>query len=242
MRLPGLLNLVLAVVLLLGAARSATAATIEVSVLGNRFLPEVAEVRKGDTLRFRVVAGSHRLAAEETSSISGLPSGRLGPGDEFEFAVDDPPGEYFFFSDAAASMRGGLQVLDDSPPFLIDSRISAGWFNPAAGGQGLLFEYVPSTNLLVAYWFTFDFSSGEQLWLVGSGTPENGRATLQMLSARGGMMNSSTPVEKPVWGELTVDFSSCERATAWFNATDDQRSGEVPLDRLYLASLCQQER
>ncbi|MEM6938261.1 MAG: hypothetical protein AAF552_17525 [Pseudomonadota bacterium] len=229
-------------VLLIAAAPTAAAATFEVSVLNNRFVPEVVEARAGDTLLFRVVEGSHQIAAEAGTEISGLPSERLAPGDQLELAVIDPPGEYFFFSDAEAGMRGGLQILDESPAFAIDNRISAGWFNPAAAGQGLLFEYVPATNVLVAYWFTFDFTSGEQLWLVGSGTPSEGRATLEMLSATGGVMNASDPVEKPVWGELTVDFSSCERATAWFNASNAQQSGQIPLDRLYLTSLCEQSQ
>ncbi len=223
------------------AVQTVAATTHEVSILSNRFLPEVVEARAGDTIVFRVVEGSHRLSAQEGLAISGLPSGRLSPGDQLELAVIDPPGEYFFLSDAEAGMRGGLQILDEAPAYTIDNRISAGWFNPAAAGQGLLFEYVPATNVLVAYWFTFDFSSGEQLWLVGSGTPSEGRATLEMLSATGGVMNASNPVDKPVWGELTVDFSSCERATAWFNASGAQQSGQIPLDRLYLTSLCEQD-
>ncbi len=218
-----------------------SAAEHSVEVLANRFLPEVVEAEVGDSVVFTVVSGRHQLQAETATPITGLDGDGLGQGDTLTLTVVDAPGEYFFFSTAADNMRGGLEIRQQAPPFALDSRVSSGWFDPAASGQGLLFEYVPSTNLLVAYWFTFDFSSGEQLWLVGTGQPDGDQATLQMVSAQGGEMNAATPVDKPVWGELTVNFADCSRATVWFNASSDQRSGQIALDRLYLSSLCDQE-
>ncbi len=216
-------------------------ADIAVEIRENRFVPEVVAAEPGDTVIFTVGQGRHQIEADLSTPITGLPSNVLETGQSLSLTLTDPPGEYFFTSAGQENLRGAITIADLSEPNAIDNRISSGWFNPQAPGQGLLFEYVPSTNILVAYWFTFDFSSGEQLWLIGTGEPDNDQVTMEMLSASGGIMNNSTPVSKPVWGELTVNFSDCDNATVWFNAANAQQSGQVDLDRLYLSSLCEQE-
>ncbi|MFK7954501.1 MAG: hypothetical protein AB8B96_00260 [Lysobacterales bacterium] len=226
---------------LLLAATPGQCADIAVEILDNRFVPEVVSADPGDTVIFTVVQGRHQLEADASTPISGLPSSALETGESLALTLTDPPGDYFFYSTAQENFRGALSIADASESYIIDNRISSGWFNPDAAGQGLLFEYVPSSNVVVAYWFTFDFSSGEQLWLIGTGQPENDQVTMEMVSAVGGVLNNSAPVSKPVWGELTVNFSDCDNATAWFDASQAQQSGQVNLDRLYLTSLCEQE-
>ena len=223
--------------LLLGGA--AFAAEITVQVLHNRFDPEVVEVAMGDTVVFQVVSETHNLSAVDPQALPAFGADGLEPGTEYRYTIAaGSAGDHYYVSDHAEGMTGAISVLSAAPAFAVDNSISAGWYNPAADGQGLLFEYVPSTNVLVAYWFTYDCAGGRQLWLIGTGNPVDGRVTMPMLEAQGGRINSSQPVTKPSWGELTVDFSSCTSATAWFDAAGDQRSGQVPLDRLYLTSLC----
>lgn len=223
----------------LAACAPAVAAEVVVQVLQNRFDPEVVSVTNGDDLVFQVVSGSHRLTALDPALLPGFDSGQLGRGQQYQYQVSGLTGAAYFASDGAEGMTGALEVVSGPPNFTIDEQVSAGWFNPAADGQGLLFEYVPSTNVLVAYWFTYEFEGGRQLWLIGTGTPQDQRVTLTMLEAQGGRINNPQPVSKPVWGEITVDFSGCENATVYYDAANDQRSGRVSLDRLYLNSLCQ---
>ncbi|MEM9533418.1 MAG: hypothetical protein AAGA23_21025 [Pseudomonadota bacterium] len=229
----------LAVALLVAGPALAFAADIEVRVLSNRFLPEAVSLTAGDTLVFQVEQGRHALSGAAQDGLPGLRSGTLRPGDEFRLTVSESAGVYFFESDGSADMRGAVEVLNTDPGFAVDTRVSAGWFNPAASGQGLLFEFVPSTGQLVAYWFTFDFETGEQLWLIGVGPVDGARAVLPLQRAEGGRLDDPRTVTKPLWGELTVDFADCSNATVYFDAREPQRSGRVALERLYLSDLCQ---
>ena len=226
-------------ILFLALAAGAQSAEVQVLILQNRFDPEVVSILPGDTVTWTVERGSHQLGAVDQAAYPGLQSAPLGRGESFSFTFDSTPGEVFYISEAVEGMQGAVLIQDPAPPFIIDERVSSGWYDPAAPGQGVLFEYVPSSNVLVAYWFTFGFQGDRQLWLIGSGTPQGNRATLEMLEPQGGRINDPQTVTKPSWGEMTVEFSDCNQATVYFNGAGDQKSGRVSLQRLYLASLCQ---
>ncbi|MDJ0654387.1 MAG: hypothetical protein QNJ40_09560 [Xanthomonadales bacterium] len=236
------MNRFLAMALFLCVSGPLLAADHQVEIRNNRFLPEVVTVDAGDTVTWTVVAGRHQLTG--LGEWEGdLESPSLGPGQSFQFVFDQAPGEYSYVSSAVEGMQGAVQVQSPPADFVIDQRISAGWFNPDASGQGFLFEYVPSTDVVVAYWFTYGFQGGsqdgQQLWLIGSGTPDGNQVSLEMLEPVGGRLNNPQAVSKKSWGSVTVVFSGCNDATAYFDGQKDQQSGRVSLQRLYLTSLCQ---
>ncbi len=214
------------------------AAEIEVRVLHNRFEPEVVSIEPGDTVTWTIARGEHQLTALEPSAYPGFVSGPLGLGQSFSYTFDSEPGEVFYLSNTVEGMQGAVVIRDPSAPFLIDERVSSGWYDPAAPGQGVLLEYVPASNVLVAYWFTFGFQGEDQLWLIGSGTPNGNRVTLELLKPEGGRLDHPQPVTKPSWGEMTIEFADCNRARVFFNGALEGKSGRVDLVRLYLGSLC----
>jgi hypothetical protein len=101
-----------------------------------------------------------------------------------------------------------------------------------------LLEYIPTSNQVLAYWFTYD-SDQQQRWMLGTGTPDGHQVTLEMNATTGGQLNSDQAISTIPWGELTLVFHYCQSATAYYNGREEQLSGSFPLQRLYLAELCQ---
>ncbi len=218
---------------------SAEAATLDVFVYGNRFDPEVVTIQPGDTVRWQVVEGSHQLIPEQPELVPGFNSGLLSRQQTYRYQFDQLTETLTYRSSAIEAIRAAVDPQPQPNSFDFDKRLSAGWYNRQTDGQGLLFDYVPSVNLMTAYWFTFDPVSGEQMWLFASGVPVNNRVTMSVLRPVGGRFDQPQTVTRPDWGEITVDFTDCSNAMAWYDGSVDGLSGQFPLTRLYLASLCQ---
>jgi plastocyanin len=86
---------------------------------GNRFEPNKLEAKKGDVLRFTIVAGVHNVhfLPDSNPGKTGLPpaSAMLQlPGQTLDFAVDFKEGHYYFQCDphALLGMTARLEVED----------------------------------------------------------------------------------------------------------------------------------
>ncbi|MDZ7791075.1 MAG: hypothetical protein U5L08_11410 [Xanthomonadales bacterium] len=126
---------------------------------------------------------------------------------------------------------------------------SGAWYNPEQSGEGFLIEVMPDDRVVV-YWFTYKpDDSGEQAWMVGSGTmasvqpviptlpqPNKDQVTVTLFqpqSATYGPDFDPADVELAEWGELTIDFGEPGVAEARFEShLDDYGSGAFPIERL----------
>lgn len=112
---------------------------------------------------------------------------------------------------------------------------SGAWFVAARPGEGWLVEDLADGQSLV-YWFTFD-PEGRQTWLVGAGQREDGRIRVpQLLQGSGtrfGPGFDPDAVDLADWGELELDFSSCQGGTVRYRSTvDGYGEGQRALERL----------
>lgn len=218
-----------------------SAETHQITVYENRFSPEVQVVQPGDSVQWVVAAGNHQIFATENDQSIEFVSPPLAPNSQFTTEISGSGGEVYYRSSAVVGMQGALVVEAPANDFVIDERIIATYHNPATPGQGLLFEYVPATNFLVAYWFTYNKADGSQQWLIATGTPNGNKVNLAVLKPSGGKFNDPQAVNNQTWGELTIEFESCYRATVYFNAAAEQHAGQFDVERLYSAGPCENE-
>lgn len=115
--------------------------------------------------------------------------------------------------------------------------ISGAWYNPAQSGHGLSIEILSDTNALV-FWYTFD-DAGKPLTLYIEGRIEGDSITGPALAPDGPHFGEFNPADlrAPRWGEVTLDFSSCDSATLSWNADGEAGgvaygAGALPLKRL----------
>ncbi|MGJ8662444.1 MAG: cupredoxin domain-containing protein [Marinicella sp.] len=215
------------------------AATHSVKVYGNRFEPEVVVVQSGDTVEWLVQAGNHQISSTVNNHDISFTSPNLSPNDQFSVVINGTSGEIRYSSSADTGMQGAILIESAANNFVIDEKINAAYHNPSTPGQGFLFEYVPSTQLMIAYWFTYNKAGDNQQWLIATGTPAGNRVTLAVVEPTGGQLNATQPITSETWGEVTIEFENCFQATAYFNADVEKHSGDFPLERLYLAQNCQ---
>lgn len=217
------------------------AVTFEVSIHANRFDPEVVVIQSGDTVNWTVINGTHSLTSTQNNQNIDINSPVLNPNSVYSQVFTGSGGEISYSSSAdnSGNMTGAVLIQSVPSTYTIDERINAAFYDPETSGQGILFEYVPSTGQLVAYWFTYNKGGQSQQWFIAQGITEGNRATLQILEPLGGKINDPQPITAPVWGELSIEFSDCSNAHVWFNASDEGHSGNFPLSRLYLSDQCQ---
>jgi plastocyanin len=104
------------------ASASATGNVIEVKMVsgsGERFEPANFTAKRGDVVRFVLVAGVHNVSFPAANNVSGvqLPATSpylQAPGQSYEFTVEQPAGEYNYQCDphAALGMVGTMTVVD----------------------------------------------------------------------------------------------------------------------------------
>ena len=215
------------------------AVTHPIKVYQNRFEPEVVFVKSGDTVEWHVLAGAHQISSLANNQNINFSSPNLYPNGQYAVVINGTGGEINYYSSAVAGMKAALLIESAPNDFVIDEKVNAAYHNPSTPGQGVLFEYVPSAQLLIAYWFTYNQAGDGQKWLIATGVPTGNRATLTIQQPIGGQLNGTQPITNETWGELTIEFTNCLQATAYYNADGEKHSGDFPLERLYLAQNCQ---
>lgn len=131
-------------------------------------------------------------------------------------------------------------VLSDK--FQINAGLSGAWFNPDTIGQGVYLEVLPSANLLISAWFSYDLLAPETVQKNDFGASEHRWFTLEgqynedlmegiIILTEGGAFDSSEPVINSLFGSVSIQFSSCNRAVMIYNITEPAISGSIPLHR-----------
>ncbi len=109
------------------------------------------------------------------------------------------------------------------------------WYNPEQDGHGLNI-LVLDNNRMIIYWYTYD-NEGNQIWLLGSGSFENGLATLSVISTENALFPpnfDAADVQSSNWGSFEIEFEGCNQAEfKWFpNPETGFTAGSMPMSRL----------
>ena len=123
---------------------------------------------------------------------------------------------------------------------LINYGITGSWYEPATSGQGFVFDLVPSSNLLAAYWFTYPIEGGAREWYMAVGDISGDSAELIVYQTENGFFDQSSMVDTNAVGSAHLAFSSCADAS-WNYQLDTQGiNGEIPLQRITADYFCEQ--
>lgn len=135
------------------------------------------------------------------------------------------PGEMF----AASASWSGL-----------NASFQGSWFNPERDGEGLVLEFFGSGTAtgLIVYFYTYD-AQGNQVWLIGStGLSANVQSPVRIemvitKGARFGDQFDPADVQRQTWGELEIEFQSCDRGIVrWFPQLEAFETGQSEIERL----------
>jgi hypothetical protein len=128
----------------------------------------------------------------------------------------------------------------EEPPMLINFGVSGSWYEPATSGQGFVFDVVPSSNLIAAYWFTYPVEGGEREWYLAAGDINGNSAELTIYQIENGFFDEPSMVETNAVGSAYLDFSSCAAASWNYQIDTLGLSGEIPLQRIAPDHFCEQ--
>ncbi len=143
--------------------------------------------------------------------------------------------ESFSTTEPIASIEFSAGVIDNfsfslftAPPSPFNFQLAEGaWLNPDTDGEGILFDFGPTLNLLFGAWFTFtldpvvpidppatDIGFDGQRWITALMTLEGNLASGPLRARQGGAFDmpptesgSSADV-----GEITIEFLDCDLA------------------------------
>ncbi len=129
-----------------------------------------------------------------------------------------------------------------SEKFQINSGLSGAWFNPATNGQGVYLEVLPSSNVIVSAWFTYDLllpevgvsaeiGAAEHRWLTMQGGYNEDTLESILVLTEGGLFDSGEPVTNSLYGHVQIVFDSCNRAMLNYEITEPAITGSIPLHR-----------
>lgn len=125
-------------------------------------------------------------------------------------------------------------------PMLVNFGSGGGWYEPASSGQGLVFDIIPDSNQLVAYWFTYPENGGAREWFVAQGDISGNRAELVIYQTANGFFDEPSKIELTAVGSASLEYASCQDANWQYSFDSTGLSGEIDLERLGPSEFCEQ--
>jgi hypothetical protein len=151
-----------------------------------------------------------------------------------------------------AGCNSVADILGQAPLPEMNAGLNDAWFSPEADGQGFLIITFPEIQQIFLAWFTYDTERppeditaylGEpgHRWLTAQGEYVENVAVLDIFMTYGGVFDSlePEPVIEP-YGEITLEFSTCNAGTVTYDIPSVDRQGVIPIERIVLdnVSLC----
>ena len=136
----------------------------------------------------------------------------------------------------AIALLGLLGVPYASVDAALPGGISGPWYNSGQSGHGLSIELIDGGERAVVIWNVYT-PGGEPLNLYVEAAVDGRRIEGQAYAPRGMRFGRFDPGELalPRWGQVWLDFSSCDSATLNWASTDaSYGSGSMPIERLAL--------
>ena len=97
--------------------------------------------------------------------------------------------------------------------------LSGSWFDPARNGEGLIVQWLDFGDVL-AIFFTYD-ENGDQMWMIGQGTPTGKSVTMDALYPASGTQWGSGFVPGDIslqtWGTFELTWTECGKMTFAYN-------------------------
>lgn len=151
----------------------------------------------------------------------------------FEIEQDNEIGQTIFL---ASGTINSITINPNSQSPEANSQYSGTWFDPSHNGEGFVVEILKNEQAVI-YWYTYD-QNGNQAWIFGVGSISNKIITVdEAIITSGGIFGPSfdpNTVERNIWGNLSIEFTSCTTAIARYQSTTEQGfgSGQQQLSRL----------
>jgi hypothetical protein len=119
--------------------------------------------------------------------------------------------------------------------FAIQDAHSALWYNPEQSGHGLN-VYMLADNRIIVIWYVYD-AQGNQVRLIGVGTHDGIKATLDVTVTSGAMFPpnfDADDVSSENWGQFELEFSGCNNGIFKWLPVDGNgyTAGETDVVRL----------
>jgi hypothetical protein len=134
------------------------------------------------------------------------------------------------------TMGAGCQSINGVPgePVQAYAGQSGNWFDTSHSGEGFDLHWM-SNNQAIVSWYTYD-TQGNQVWLMGVGSPQNGSIVFDHLFSTSGPKFGAafdpTKYQEHDWGSLTMTLN-CDSGTAHYVSTQPGfGSGDFTLTRL----------
>ena len=241
-----------AILLWLCLAVPAMAATFNVSVTSNRFVPASLTIHVGDTVTFTNAGGFHNVAADDGSfrcarGCDGVADGNGTPSaSTWSTSITfNTAGGVGYHCEVHASMgMVGSIVIEDAPAstFNLDQHgLSGSWANAATDSQGVVMTVWPDLlgpgrGSLFGGWFTFDVTAqGGQRWYTVQGdvTSSDDSATMPIYRTQGGAFDTGQATTTAPVGTAIMHFDDCTHGSLAYTFSDGSgRNGTIPLTRL----------
>ncbi len=124
--------------------------------------------------------------------------------------------------------------IDDPNSFAITPGHSALWYDPNQNGHGIN-VYVLENQRILVVWYVYD-QQGNPLWLLGVGTHDGVKATMDVTISTGAMFPpnfDSNDVNTVDWGKFELAFSDCTNGVfKWIpDAGNGFSAGEMNIKR-----------
>jgi len=116
-----------------------------------------------------------------------------------------------------------------------DFGLSGNWFDPAKGGQGLVFEINPVASIVFFAWYTYAIAgqaqgAAGQRWYTGQANYTPGARTIPvtLYETTGGVMNAAMPAPSTIAvGTGTLAFASCTASQLTYAFTAGSNAGQT---------------
>ena len=124
--------------------------------------------------------------------------------------------------------------------FKADDALTGGWYDSQNPGHGVNIHMALRSEgegtLPIVTWYTVD-AEGQPFWLIMEGTFEGNSISGDAYFVSGSQFGegySAADTTTTRWGEMTIDFSSCQSAKLTYQPSiDGFEAGEIDLDRLF---------
>jgi len=134
------------------------------------------------------------------------------------------------------TMGAGCQSINGVPgePVMPYAGQSGNWFDTAHSGEGFDLHWMSNGQAIVS-WYTYD-TQGNQVWLMGAGSPQNGSIVFNHLFSTSGPKFGAAfdpmKYQEHDWGSLTMTLN-CDTGTAHYASTQAGfGSGDFTVTRL----------
>jgi len=183
----------------------------------------------------QVIRGAEVVKLIESFFRINFSSSNVGPATS-EFPI------YGFFSGSAVTTENTVKinrafVLSDD--FFINEGISGAWINPNTTG-GFYIEVLPSVNVLIFAWFTFDGAAPDSStpsvvgdasnrWLSSIGNFAGNQYVGGLFQSSGGLFDDPAIVTTTEVGSVNIQFINCSTAELTYVFDDVELSNTIPI-------------